>query len=54
LLITPLIFVTVAVRLVDYAMANNTPVQSHGDPGANEEAELTNDDGGNRNNNSPM
>jgi hypothetical protein len=35
-------------------MANNTPVQSHGDPGANEEAELTNDDGGNRNNNSPM
>ena len=35
-------------------MANNTPVQSHGDPGANEEAELTNDDGGNRNNNSLM
>jgi len=35
-------------------MANNTPVQSHGDPGANEGAELTNDDGGNRNNNSLM
>jgi len=54
LLTTPLIFVAVAVRLVDYAMANNTPGQSHGDSGANEEAELTNNDGGNRNNNSLM
>ena len=33
-------------------MANNTPGQSHGDSGANKEAELTDDDGGNISNNS--